>query len=113
MLVTERSTATAPVDSALALDVVAVDNGTAKLDLTLLVHEGPEGLDLGLGYNTDLFFPTTIERLLDHGERLLAALLADSARPLGDLSLLAPAERHQLLAEWNDTARESPDLLLH
>jgi amino acid adenylation domain-containing protein len=114
MLVAETAPAAAPGGSGLEMEAVAVDNGTAKLDLTLLVHEGPDGLELGFGYNTDLFFATTIERLLDHGVALLGAVVADPARPVGDLTLLAAAERQQLLSEWNDTARAGrPDLCLH
>ncbi|HZF09460.1 MAG TPA: amino acid adenylation domain-containing protein, partial [Thermoanaerobaculia bacterium] len=119
MLIAEPAPAAAePTAGAggLQLDVLAVDNGTAKLDLTLIVQEGtPENarFELGFGYNTDLFFPTTIERLLTHGETLLAAALADPAQPVGDLPLLAAAERRQLLAEWNDTAGAASDLCLH
>ncbi|MEA2693226.1 MAG: hypothetical protein QOJ16_2613, partial [Acidobacteriota bacterium] len=117
MLVAETTPASASPSSglhALEMEVLAVDNGTAKLDLTLVVQEGPDGVELGFGYNTDLFFATTIERLLDHGVALLAAVVSDPARPVGDLPLLAAAERHQLYAEWNDTAQAGcPEIRLH
>ena len=122
MLVAETKAAPGPAAAlspaagpeGLTMEVLAVDNGTAKLDLTFVAAEGPDGRELGFGYNTDLFFATTIERLLDHAMALLAAVVADPARPAGDLPLLSAAERQQLLSEWNDTASaDLPDLRLH
>jgi amino acid adenylation domain-containing protein len=59
-------------------------------------------------YSTDLFDPATMIRLLGHFETLLAGAAADPARQLSRLPLLAEAERHQLLREWNDTRAEVP-----
>src|SRR4051794_35163248 len=50
----------------LRLGGVNAENQTAKFDLTLMAETGEEGLDLRLGYNADLFFPTTVDRLLAH-----------------------------------------------
>ncbi|HLX08813.1 MAG TPA: amino acid adenylation domain-containing protein [Thermoanaerobaculia bacterium] len=41
---------------------------------------------------------------------LLAGVAADPEATVGSLPLLAPAERHQLLREWNDTAAPAPAL---
>ncbi|HVA92130.1 MAG TPA: amino acid adenylation domain-containing protein, partial [Chloroflexota bacterium] len=57
-----------------------------------------------LEYNTDLFEPTTIERLRGHFLTLLAAVTADPARSLSTLPLLTAAERRQMVGEWNATA---------
>ncbi|TIS71052.1 MAG: hypothetical protein E5W94_33585, partial [Mesorhizobium sp.] len=40
--------------------------------------------------------------------RLLEVVAADPARPIGSIDLLDPAERRQLLTEWNDTAQPVP-----
>ena len=46
---------------------------TAKFDLTLALHEPPQGGLAGeLEYNADLFEPATVERLLGHLGTLLA-----------------------------------------
>jgi amino acid adenylation domain-containing protein/FkbM family methyltransferase len=98
----------------LTVEPVEVETGSAKFDLTLSVQESPQGLLLRAGYRTDLFFPPTIERLLDHTAALLAAAVAEPRRPVRDLPLLHAAERHQLLAEWNDTAPDGlPETTLH
>jgi amino acid adenylation domain-containing protein len=95
--------------SGLALEPLAVDSGSVKFDLTLSVSEGTDGeLALRAGYRTDLFLAPTVARHLGHLETLLAAAVADPERPWTELPLLAPAERHQLLVEWNDTAGNAP-----
>jgi amino acid adenylation domain-containing protein len=74
----------------------------AKLDLVVNLVEVQEGLAGELRYDADLFDGPTIERLAGHFARLLAAWVADPARPLSALSVLSAGERHQLLFEWNE-----------
>ncbi len=88
---------------------VAIDNRSAKVDLTLSLHEAASGADGAGGlegvcrYNRDLFDGATVGRLMQQMEILLRAALADPERPLAALPLLSRAERRQLL-DWNDTA---------
>jgi amino acid adenylation domain-containing protein len=49
-------------------------------------------------YNTDLFEEATIDRLLAHYDRLLAAAVAEPDRPLAELDILDQRERQHLLA---------------
>ncbi|HYG64599.1 MAG TPA: amino acid adenylation domain-containing protein, partial [Thermoanaerobaculia bacterium] len=84
----------APVDSG---------GGTAKFDLSLTLGESGGRLGASLEYSTDLFDAATARRLLEHFQVLLAAAAADPDRLVRDLPLLTAGERHQLLAEWNDT----------
>jgi amino acid adenylation domain-containing protein len=92
----------------LALSPEEVPAGTAKFDLSfVLAHH--DGRFAGvLEYATDLFEPATAARLCRHLAALLAAAVADASAAPASLPLLAPPERHQLLAEWNDTARPAP-----
>ncbi|MEM7356283.1 MAG: condensation domain-containing protein, partial [Acidobacteriota bacterium] len=77
--------------------------GTADFDLTLTVREGTPTLRCGLEYSTDLFAATTARRWVGHWRTLVAAIVAEPARPLSALPLLPAAERQQLLVEWNAT----------
>jgi amino acid adenylation domain-containing protein len=87
----------------LSLEILELDWGTAKFDLTLTLEEvGSSGLAGSWEYDRDLFDPTTIARLSGHFERLLAAARAAPARPVEELALLGEAEEEQLRAEWND-----------
>ncbi|HYH46354.1 MAG TPA: amino acid adenylation domain-containing protein, partial [Thermoanaerobaculia bacterium] len=100
----------------LTMRPVTFENKTAKFDLTLIV-QGPgsqgEGLQLLLGYNTDLFRRDSIDRMLDHLVHLLEGVAEAPERKVVELPLLGGAERHQLIAEWNDTAGAVPGGLLH
>ncbi|WP_157653864.1 non-ribosomal peptide synthetase, partial [Burkholderia ubonensis] len=82
---------------------VSVETHTAKFDLTLHVQDADHGLAGSLEYNLDLFDAATIERMAEHFRHLLEAVIADSNRPLGELSLLSDAERDTLTVEWNRT----------
>jgi amino acid adenylation domain-containing protein len=88
----------------LCLAPLAFDGGTAKFDLTLGLMDGEPALTGWIEYNTDLFDPPTAGRLLAHWRNLLAELAASPERRLSELRVLPTSERHQVLAEWNDTA---------
>jgi len=92
----------------LALAVEELDNGTAKFELTLSLEETGAGLEGWIEHNTDLFDGVMIERFAVHLENLLAAAVERPEQPLAGLPLLAAAERHQLLAEWNDSRSPLP-----
>ncbi len=92
----------------LELSPLELDPGTAMLDLTLGITPGPARLEGQLEWSSDLFDPTTMERLLRAYETLLAAVVASPAAPVAGLPLLPAVERHQLLVEWNATERVFP-----
>ncbi len=85
----------------LRLEPMAVQAQTAKFDLVVSVSEEGGGMSVTWGYSTDLFDRATVVRLAGHFAALLAGAAADPDRRLGDLPLLAPGERHQLLVECN------------
>ncbi len=86
-----------------------VEVSSAKFDLTLTLEEtAAGGLAGGLEYRTELFEAGTIGRMAGHFERLLAAVVAEPHRPVARLGILGPAERAQLLEEWNATERPFP-----
>jgi amino acid adenylation domain-containing protein len=97
-----------PVLPGLAMTELPMGDGNARFELTLSMADVEGRLVGWLEHNTDLFDATTARRLVGHLENLLTAAAADSDRTLVGLSLLSEAERHQLAAEWNDTAAGSP-----
>lgn len=84
-----------------------IGNG-AKFDLTLIIGETAHGFRCVFEYNTDLFDQTTVERIANHFNHLLSAIVAQPHSRISSLSLLTTAERHQLLVEWNDTTAYAP-----
>ena len=71
-----------------------------------------EQLRLRLDYRGDLFDRASVEAMADRLVRLLEAAADDPDRAIGGLDILAPAERHTILREWNDTARPVPSATL-
>lgn len=92
----------------LRVSAFEVDEGAAKWDLSLALVYNQQGLSAFLEYNTELFEPATIQRMLGHLERLLEMILADPEIRLSDLSLLTENEWQHLVVEYNATKREFP-----
>jgi amino acid adenylation domain-containing protein len=92
----------------LAVESAIVDLAVALFDLSCRFEKAGDTLLGRLEYSRDLFDGTTIERLAGHYTRLLAGAMAEPQRPLSQLPLLSPGERHQILAEWNDRATVYP-----
>lgn len=82
------------------------DPGTAVYDLTLSVKESAVGLGGWLEYNTGLFEPATIRRMIGHFQTLLESIVSHPDRPIGDLEILADEERQWLLKDLNATHAE-------
>src|SRR5262249_30283951 len=83
---------------------IELETGTAKFDWTVLATETSRDLSLRFEYRADLFESETITRAAAHFERLLEDVAAHPQNRISRIELLSPAERHQLLVEWNQTA---------
>lgn len=86
---------------------------TAMFDLTLLMAETEHGLLATFTYNTQLFYPATIERMQQHFQVLLSAIVAQPAQAVSDLPLLTRAQRQELLFTWNETQYLRPAGCIH
>jgi amino acid adenylation domain-containing protein len=89
------------------LESLALPQRTARFDLTLLMADIGEHLAASLEYNTDLFDAATIERLSQQFECLLESVVTAPETAVSRLAILRRTEQ-QLLAAWNDTARQYP-----
>ncbi len=76
---------------------------SAMFDLQITLKEEPLGFAGEIEYSTDLFDAATVSRWTGYLETLLAAVVTDPERRIGDLPLLSAAEAQQL-REVNDTA---------
>ncbi|MFF5928481.1 amino acid adenylation domain-containing protein [Streptomyces hydrogenans] len=79
-------------------------------DLLLDLTEADGGLEGSLVYALDLFDHATAERLAECFARFLADATARPTRPVRELDLLSPAERHTVLTEWGGPAAGSTPL---
>ena len=104
---------------AVRFDGLTVDSATnpkrfVNFDINFNVTETERAFVLDCNYSTELFDAATIERIVDRYELLLCAAAADATRPVHRLPLLTPAERHQVLNEWNNTEKSYPrDQCIH
>ena len=87
---------------------------TAKFDLSLSIQVKEAGLTAIWEYNTDLFEPSTIERLSGHFVNLLTGIIANPEQEISQLPLLTESETNQLLFNWNQTQIDyKNDFCLH
>jgi amino acid adenylation domain-containing protein len=94
--------------SGLAISPIQIDTGFSQVDLSLTMWE-EEGIMNGtFEYNTDLFEPSTIQRMKDHFQVLLTGIIADVNRDISLLPMMSQEEKHQLLVKWNETAADYP-----
>ncbi len=102
----------APVESlelpALTLKPLESLDTVSRLDIEFLLRDLPDGLSGYMLYNTGIFEPDTIARLLKHYEILLTDIVADPDRRLADLAILTGDEQQQVVIEWNSTETEYP-----
>ncbi|HEY0331103.1 MAG TPA: amino acid adenylation domain-containing protein [Rhodopseudomonas sp.] len=77
-----------------------------QVDMLLDFHTGPDAAELRLEYNTELFEPRSVRRILHHYEVLLTAMIERPDAILRDLSMLDADERQLVrsFAEGNVVA---------
>ncbi|TVP65178.1 MAG: amino acid adenylation domain-containing protein, partial [Nodularia sp. (in: Bacteria)] len=85
-----------------------IETGTAKFDILLSMMDTKEGLTGTLEYNTDLFNPDTIVRMVEHFQTLLESIVGDPYQGISELSILTPTECQMLLVDWNNTQIDYP-----
>ncbi|MGW4771331.1 amino acid adenylation domain-containing protein [Nocardia sp. NPDC004278] len=112
----EQSTLELP---GLTISGVGIDTQVAQFDLNLIVsdaydeHGVPAGIAGQFVYARDLFDQATVEGFAERFVRLLGRIIAAPGSPVGELDLLAPAERERILLDWNQTGHPvAPELLL-
>jgi natural product biosynthesis luciferase-like monooxygenase protein/FkbM family methyltransferase len=98
----------------LVLEPMPLDQPVAQFDLTLLMAEVDDELAGVLQYNTDLFDATTIARLAQHFQVLLAGIVSNPQKRVVNLQLLTPLDAKLLLSDFNDMAVDyDEELCLH
>ena len=78
------------------------------VDLFLNAGGSEKRLTLEWSFNTQLFRPETIDRMMAEFERLLKAVVADPAILIGQIQLADQREQLTQLASWNNTQADYP-----
>lgn len=105
----------------LALELPDVSISPAKryspytvLDLMLTVTEFESRFTFEYVYNTDLFFDTTIQRMMTHFQQLLQSALVQPERNISQMEMLTQEERYLLLEGFNKSVvLSSPTRCMH
>ncbi|BAY23196.1 non-ribosomal peptide synthase [Calothrix sp. NIES-2100] len=92
----------------LSLNLLKIENRTAKFDLTLSMQETESGILGEWEFNTDLFDATTISRMAGNFQTLLENIVVNPQQRIAEVSLLNASEQYQLLVDWNNTATDYP-----
>ncbi len=82
---------------------------TAKFDLQFFVKDADDGLHIALEYNTDLWGPASVQRMLEQWQQVLSAMVAQPKAALSDLPMLAAEHRQQILQDWNAVPAVAPE----
>ncbi|MBW3597735.1 MAG: amino acid adenylation domain-containing protein, partial [Planctomycetes bacterium] len=114
-LVYQNTPEAIPAGGDLQIKPIAIDNGTAKYDLTFFFWKDAEGQLAGqVEYRTAIFDAATIERMAGHLATLLESATSDPSQPISQLPLMNEAERRRVLHDFNQTATPlDPPFLIH
>jgi natural product biosynthesis luciferase-like monooxygenase protein len=101
------------------VEAIAADTHVAKYDLTLTLEHAPDGTEMGLEYNTDLFDADTVDALASQFAALLEQAGAAPARRLPQFRLPADAvdpagpgiaaDERSVACRFRDVAQRDPD----
>ncbi|MEO5727612.1 MAG: AMP-binding protein, partial [Byssovorax sp.] len=108
MLALQNGPMPIPALADLEMAPLEVESGIAKVDLTLTLTDEARALSGALEYNADLFEAAAVAAMAARFELLLQGIAAHPEQRIGELPFLLEAERHQVLAAWNDTASAPP-----
>lgn len=87
----------------LSMSNTSVENGTAKFDLSLVLHEEGQHISGAIEFATDLYNLETVQRMVEHYQVLLEHALEDPEEKISHLRMLPELQVRQLVFEWNRT----------
>jgi len=84
------------------------ENRTAKFDLQLAIVDRGDRLQFSLEYCQKLFKESTSRRFIGYFTKIISEILDNDARRLKEIDILSVAEREELTAIFNQTAKDFP-----
>ncbi len=102
MLVVQNAPPTTPSLRGIECEPLTTPSATAKFDLSLVFASGSRGATATFACRTQLFEPSTLERMARHFLHLLEAALRDPDRAVGDLPMMDEREQRVLLGPGID-----------
>ena len=97
----------------LEAEAILLHQGTAVFDLMFYAVESTEGIRIFVEYDSDLFEPATIERMLACYVTLLESAMQAADSSIWMLEMLPADQRETVLHTFNETRVEMRDVCLH
>ena len=90
-----------------------ISQKTSQFDLTAVFAETEDGLAATLEYNSDLFYPSTMERIAGNFEVLIKDISNNQDKVVSKLQIINEKERGMVLTDWNKTEGDYPQCCIH
>jgi natural product biosynthesis luciferase-like monooxygenase protein/amino acid adenylation domain-containing protein/non-ribosomal peptide synthase protein (TIGR01720 family) len=81
----------------------ADDTVISKYDMVFSFEEQTDGIGFAIEFNTDLFYESTVLRMISSFNQLLVSAVNDPLCPLIDLEYVSAEDKQKLLFDFNDT----------
>lgn len=85
-----------------------IDTASSKFDLTISFNDYPQQLTGSIEYNTDLFKPATMDRLIEMYGHLIQQIIAAPSIPVLQLSLVSSADYQMAVQRAKDSRTAYP-----
>ena len=95
------------------VEPVAIPDQWVRFDVELHAFESEQQTEFYWMYNRDLFDQWRMARMANQYARLLEQIANAPDQAVGTIDLLDPAERDQVITEWNERRGFAADDLLH
>ncbi|HEU4558483.1 MAG TPA: amino acid adenylation domain-containing protein, partial [Longimicrobium sp.] len=105
----QQESAPPPASAAQPGDEDEEEAAASLFDLALTLAERGGRIAGWMEYAAALFDRETVERHFEYLRRVLVQMVADERRSVAWLQLMSPAERAQVVEEWNATELAAPD----
>lgn len=112
-LVLENMPLDLPAGTPWQIERLAIDNGTSKYDLALLLWEEGDRLRGDVEYSTALFDAGTIDGIIAALGTLLDAAAAEPEQRISQLPLVDASLRQRIVSEFNAPQAPEPSQCLH
>ncbi len=83
----------------LGFQSISSGNETVKFDLSIAITESGDTQSMVFAYSKNLFSSSTIERIADQYQKLLAEVVSNPAVKLGQLELISSAEKEHFIKD--------------
>ncbi|RJR18465.1 MAG: amino acid adenylation domain-containing protein [Nitrospiraceae bacterium] len=82
-------------------ELMDYETSVSLYDLSLIITEMPDNMRLAFIYRTDLFDPTTIQRMAGNFITLLEGIVSNPDESVFTLPVLSPVEHGKILSQWS------------